>query len=188
MRKLSAFISVSLDGYFADANGDVSWAHRNDEKGDFQAFVEGNAKGGSVLVFGRKTYDMMVRFWPTPMATQMNPVVAERMNGLPKVVFSRTMDEATWSNTTLLKGDLADEVKKLKSEPGDDMTILGSGSIVRQLAEAGLLDELQVVVVPIALGGGQRLFDGIAQPLNLKLASDRSFSNGNVFLCYEPTK
>jgi len=84
VQKLIVFNHVSLDGYFVDANGDMSWAHKQDA--EWNAFVEENASGGGTLVFGRITYDLMASFWPTPMAMQMMPVVAERMNNLPKVV------------------------------------------------------------------------------------------------------
>jgi len=184
MRKLIVFNSISLDGYFVDLKGDMSWAHNG--SAEFDAFVEENAKGGGVLLFGRKTYDLMVSFWPTPMASQNYPVVAERMNNLQKVVFSRTMAKANWNNTKLVKGDIALEVQKMKQESGVDMVIMGSGSIVSQLAQEGLIDEYQVVVIPVVLGTGRTMFDGVKDRFRLKLTKNRTFSNGNVFLCYEP--
>jgi dihydrofolate reductase len=105
---------------------------------------------------------------------------------MPKIVFSRTLDKASWSNTKLLKGDLVSEVRKLKSEPGNGIAILGSGTIVSQLAPTGLIDEYQVVVNPIVLGKGRPLFDGIEETLNLKLTKTRAFGNGKVYLCYQP--
>jgi dihydrofolate reductase len=112
--------------------------------------------------------------------------VAEAMNNLPKVVFSRTLDKAPWKNTTLVKGDIAAAVRKMKNEPGPGMAILGSGSIVSQLAQAGLIDEFQIVVNPIVLGRGKTLFDGVNEKLPLKLIKTRAFRNGNVVLYYEP--
>jgi len=184
MRKLSVFNSVSLDGYFAGANGDFSWAHKQDP--EWNAFVAENASGGGQLLFGRVTYQLMVSYWPTPMAAQNDPIVAERMNNLPKVVFSRTLDKASWSNTKLIKGDIAAATRKMKQEPGEDMAILGSGSIVSQLAQEGLIDEYQIVINPIVLGKGKTMFEGIEKSLNLKLTKTRTFGNGNVFLCYQP--
>ena len=186
MRKLSSFTQVSLDGYFTGSNGDLSWAHEGQPDAEWNAFVAENASGDGPLLFGRVTYELMVRYWPTPAARENDPVVAEGMNSLPKVVFSRTLDKASWSNTRLVKGDLVTEVRKLKQEPGEDMAILGSGSIVSQLAQAGLIDEYQIVVKPVALGEGRTMFDGIKQKLNLKLTKTRSFTNGNVLLSYEP--
>jgi dihydrofolate reductase len=106
---------------------------------------------------------------------------------LPKVVFSKTLNQASWNNTTLLKGDLAAEMRKMKQAPGEDMVILGSGSIVSQLAQEGLIDEYQIVVNPVILGKGRTMFDGVKEKLRLKLTKTRAFGNGNVLLCYEPT-
>ena len=186
MRKLSVFNSVTLDGYFAGANGGMSWAHNSSEDAEFDAFVADNAKGGGVLLFGRITYELMASYWPTPDALKSYPVVAERMNSLPKVVFSRTLAKAPWNNTKLVKGDLAAEVREMKKAPGEDMVILGSGSIVSQLTQMGLIDEYQVVVTPVVLGTGKTMFDGIKEKVTLKRTSTRSFGNGNVFLRYEP--
>lgn len=183
MRKLTVFNSVSLDGYFTDANGDMSWAHAQDP--EWNAFVEGNAKGDSEMLFGRITYQMMSSFWPTPQALRSFPVVAERMNSQPKVVFSRTLDKASWSNTKLVKSDPAAEVRKMKSAAGPLMVIMGSGTIVSQLTQAGLIDEYQVVVNPIVLGKGRTMFEGVKDKLALKQTKTRTFGNGNVFLCYE---
>jgi len=162
----------------------MSWAHKKDP--EWQAFVSENASGGGRLLFGRVTYDLLASFWPTPFAAQSNPIVVERMNSLPKIVFSRTLDKASWNNTTLVKGELTTEVQKLKREPGPNMTIMGSGSIVAQLADAGLIDEYQIVVSPLVLGNGRTLFEGVKKKLPMKLTKSRAFGNGNVVLCYEP--
>ena len=186
MRKLVVFNHVSLDGYFVDVNGDMSWAKADHQDTEWDGFVAENASGGGVLVFGRITYELMAGFWPTPFAIESMPVVAEGMNNLPKVVFSRTLDRASWNNTKLVKGDLVAEIRKMKTEPGDGMAILGSGSIVSQLAQEALIDEYQVVVNPVVLGKGRTMFEGVNEKLNLKLTRTRAFGNGNVFLCYEP--
>ena len=186
MRKLIVFNHVSLDGYFVDVNGDMSWAKSDHKDAEWNAFVAENASGEGPLLFGRVTYELMASYWPTPIADQHDPVVAERMNSLPKVVFSRTLDQASWNNTELVKGDIVAEVGRMKKEPGEGMAILGSGSIVSQLAPEGLIDEYQVVVNPVVLGKGRTMFDGVKEKLNLKLTKTRAFGNGNVFMCYEP--
>ena len=187
MRRLLVFNSVSLDGFFVDRNGDMSWAHVRDRNGDFNEFVQGNASGGGELLFGRITYELMAGYWPTPLALKNDPVVAQGMNALPKVVFSRTMEKASWNNTKLVKTDVPGEIRKMKKAPGNDMVIMGSGSIISQLASEGVIDEYQVVVVPVVLGKGRTMFDGVKEKLALRLTQSRVFSNGNVFLCYEPT-
>ncbi|HEY6388779.1 MAG TPA: dihydrofolate reductase family protein [Candidatus Acidoferrum sp.] len=184
MRKLIVFNMVSLDGFFVDGKGDMSWAHKHDA--EWNAFVSGNATGSGVLVLGRKTYELMASYWPTPMALQNSPVVAKGMNDMPKIVFSRTLDKASWNNTKLLHGDLASEVRKLKHASGPDMVILGSGSIVSQLARQNLIDEYQLALSPIVLGKGRTLFETVKDKLNLKLTTSRTFGNGTVFVCYLP--
>ena len=184
MRKLLVFNSVTVDGYFTDKSGDMSWAHKQDP--EWTEFVAENSKSGGELLFGRVTFQMMESFWPTPMAAQQFPEVAAQMNKLRKVVFSRTLDSVSWENTRLLKGDLVEEVRKLKEEPGPDMVIMGSGSIISQLAPENVIDEYQIVVNSVVLGAGRTMFDGTKERLNLKLTRTRAFGNGNVLLCYEP--
>jgi dihydrofolate reductase len=179
---------MSLNGYFAGPNGDLSWAHKDDKDAEWNAFVEDNAKGGGVLVFGRVTYQMMASYWPTPLAAQNAPVIAERLNSLQKIVFSRSLDQASWNNTRLVKGDLPSEMHKLKQVPGDDMVILGSGSIVSQLAQARMIDEYQIVVNPNVLATGSTLFAGITDNLNVNLTKTRAFRNGCVLLSYVPAQ
>jgi dihydrofolate reductase len=186
MRKLIVFNHTSLDGYFVDRNGDMRWAKADHQDPEWDSFVSQNASGGGVLVFGRVTYEMMASFWPTPAAKEMMPTVAEAMNNQPKIVFSRTLNEASWNNTTLIKGNLVSEVRKLKQGSGDGLVIMGSGSIVAQLAPEKLIDEYQIVVNPIVLGAGRTLFEGVKENLALKLTKSRAFKNGNVLLCYQP--
>jgi dihydrofolate reductase len=186
MAKLSVFNSVSLDGFFTDAHDDLSWAHAYGSDPEYGAWIGENAKsGGGVLLFGRKTYDMMVSYWPTPQAKKDNPVVADGMNAAPKIVFSRSMDKATWANTKLLKGDLVAEVKKLKAAPGADLVLMGSGQIVSQLASAGLVDRYTLPVCPVVLGKGRTMFERVEKPFDLKLVNQRAFKNGIVVLTYD---
>ena len=186
MRKLIAFNHITLDGYFVDANGAMSWAKPGNDDPEYAAFVAQNASGGGELLFGRVTYAMMASYWPTPVADQHMPVVAQQMNAARKVVFSRTLSSADWNNTRLLRGDLLDEVRKLKAESGPGMCILGSGSIITQLAAHGLIDEYQMMMDPVALGKGRSMFDGIPTTLHLKLDQSRIFKNGKVYLSYVP--
>ncbi|HKD65768.1 MAG TPA: dihydrofolate reductase family protein [Candidatus Binataceae bacterium] len=186
MRKLIVFNNVTLDGYFTGPKGDLSWAHGGDEDAEFNSFVSDNASGGGQLLLGRITYQLMASYWPTPEAIKNDPVVAKGMNQMQKVVFSRTLENTSWINTKLVKADIAPAIRKMKQEPGPGMAILGSGSIVAQLAPEGLIDEYQVVVNPVVLGSGRTMFDGIKAKLDLKLTKTRTFSGGKIFLSYEP--
>jgi dihydrofolate reductase len=186
MRKLGVFLNVTLDGYFTGMNGDLSWAHHGNDDPEWKSFVQENASSGGPLLLGRITYEMMASYWPTPTAAKNDPVVAEGMNRLPKLVFSKTLDKASWSNTKLMKGDLGSEVRKMKKEPGEDIAILGSGTIVSQLTQEGLIDEFQLVVHPVVIGAGMTPFEGVKKKLDLRLTKTRTFPNGNVLLCYQP--
>lgn len=183
-RRLGMFNNVSLDGYFTDADSDMSFAKPEREDPEHAEFIRQNARGNSVLVFGRITYEMMASFWPTDMARQMMPEVAKTMNASPKLVFSRALKTAEWSNTTLLSGDPAMEIARLKKEDGPDMTVLGSGHIAAQLAQAGLFDEIGLMVIPVVLGKGRTLFEGVTGRPRLKLKEARPFQNGSVYLTY----
>jgi dihydrofolate reductase len=185
MRTLNVFNSVTLDGYFVDGAGDMSWAHSATPDPEWDTFVDGNASGGGELLFGRVTYQLMASYWPTEAALKANPTVAKGMNALRKVVFSRTLPSADWSNTTLIKDDLVGAVRRMKAGDGPGMTILGSGEIVSQLTQAGLIDTYQVVVVPVVIGAGRTMFDGVEGRIALKRTSCRAFANGRVVLGYE---
>jgi dihydrofolate reductase len=184
MRKLTVFNHITLDGYFTSAEGDMSWAYQRKDDAEFNAFVANNASHGGAIVLGRVTYDLMASFWPTPMAQAQMPAVAEGMNKLQKIVFSRTLDKADWANTTVINTDMPAAVRKLKREPGPDMVILGSGSIVAQLAQEGLVDEFHVLVNPVVLGAGRTMFEGVKQAPHLELTHSRTFGNGLVLLTY----
>jgi dihydrofolate reductase len=187
MRKLIAFNHITLDGYFVSADGQFSWAQKGNDDPEYSSFVAENSSGGGQLLFGRVTYNIMASYWPTPIADQHHPSVAAGMNSMSKVVFSKTLDHASWNNTTLIKGDLISEVQKLKQQDGPGMAILGSGSIIAQLAPEHLIDEYQMIIDPVALGKGRTMFDGIKEMLTLKLTKTRIFKNGKIFLSYEPT-
>jgi dihydrofolate reductase len=182
MGKIITFNNVTLDGYFEGANSDISWAHRLDP--ELKAFIEENAKGEATLLFGRKTYELMSSYWPTPLAMENDPVVAERMNRSPKLVVSRSLTTPKWTNTTVIKEDLADEIRTIKRTSEKTITILGSGSVVAQLAQENLIDEYQLMVNPVVLGKGRGLFDGIENTHVLNLIKTRVFGNGNVLLHY----
>ncbi|MEW9573178.1 dihydrofolate reductase family protein [Rhodanobacter sp. Si-c] len=187
MRRLIAFEMLTLDGCYAGTDGDLGWARRRERDAEWDAYVQGNADSGGELVFGRVTYQMMASWWPTPEAAQHEPLLAERMNTRPKFVCSRTLHEATWNNTTLLRGEAAPRLQALKREPGTNLVILGSGRLVSALAQAGLIDEYQLVINPVALGQrGRPLFGALDRGMDLRLTQSRRFGNGNMLLCYEP--
>lgn len=191
MRKAVLFMMVSLDGYIEGPNHDLSW-HNVDK--EFNAFAVQNLIDSGVMIFGRRTYELMADFWPKykPMKGDKDGnTVSEMMNSLPKVVFSRTLKKVAWSkewdNITLAKGDVATEIAELKQQPGKKLSVLGSNNLCVSLLEAGLLDELMLMINPVAIGSGTPLFDGIHDKFNFKLLSVREFNSGNVLLTYKPS-
>ena len=115
-----------------------------------------------------------------------DPIVAAKMNSLPKIVFSRTLGKAAWNNTRLVKDSIAEEIENLKRQSGKDVALLGSGTILTELAQRGLIDEYRIMVNPVVLGEGTPLFKGIKDRLKLRLIKTRTFKSGNVLLYYEP--
>ncbi len=182
MRKVFLFMMVTLDGFFEGPNQDISWHNVDEEFNDF-AIAQLDEIGA--LLFGRVTYQGMASYWPTEFAKKNDPVVAGKMNSLPKVVFSKTLDRAEWENSRLVKGNAAEEVAKLRQQSGKDLAIFGSGDLSTSLAEQGLIDEFRIMVNPVVLGNGKRLFQGINEKLNLKLVKTKTFRSGNVLLYYQ---
>jgi len=184
MGKLSVFNFMSLNGCYKTTDDGINWHRHEAEEHQFSA---DSLQADNILLFGRVTYEMMLNFWTTPEAMQSLPVVATAMNSAEKIVFSRTMDKAEWNNSRVINGDIVEEMKKLKSS-ARDMTILGSGSILTQFAQAGLIDLYQFMIDPVAITHGVEIFKGIKNNLKLKLLSSKAFKSGTVLLEYEPIK
>ena len=179
-----------MDGYFAGPNGEIDWFKgENDE--EEQAFSAEASRTPGTLIFGRTTYEMMKTFWPTPEAIRGDPLMAGRMNRSQKIVFSKTMkpekDGQVWKNVKVIPELTREEILSLKNEGEGIMTILGSGTIVRQLSNLGLIDEYQLMVVPVILGAGKYLFRDVNR-MNMTLAGTRIFKkSGRVLLTYRPS-
>jgi dihydrofolate reductase len=184
-RKVILFNMITLDGFFEGPNQDISW-HNVDE--EFNEFAIEQLQTISAIIFGRVTYAGMASYWPTAAALADDPVVAGQMNSIPKIVFSKTLDQVDWSHTTLIKGDLAQEIMKLKQEPGKDLFIFGSGHLAADMTKLGLIDEYRLIVNPVVLGQGTPLFQTRGELLKLNLLKTRVFRSGNVLLYYEPVR
>ena len=181
MRKVVAAEFLSLDGVM-ESPDQWHFPYFNDEMG--QAVGEG-FETSDALLMGRVLYEEWVAFWPNQNPEE-NPV-AEHMNGLRKYVVSTTLQEPLeWNNASLINGDVAEEISRLKQQPGKDITISGSGALVRSLLDYGLLDELKLMVHPIVVGSGKKLFEDGEQQTPLELVESRTFTTGVVFLTYRP--
>jgi dihydrofolate reductase len=183
VRKIIVSEMVSLDGYFAGPDGNLDWHVVDDE---FNAFARKQLDEMDTLLFGRVTYEGMASYWPTEAAMTDDPEIAAAMNRLPKVVFSYTLTTVDWSNSRLARDDLAEEITRLKVQPGKDMVIFGSGEIVSALARLDLIDEYRLFVCPVVLSSGKSLFAGLSDTLNLKLLKAQPFASGVILLYYLP--
>jgi len=185
MRKIIFQMMVSLDGYFEGPKKELDW-HRVD--GEFNDYASDLLDSVDTLVFGRVTYELMASYWPTPAAMTNDPVIAAKMNSWPKVVVSRTLDKADWSNTRLIREHGAQEIERLKQLPGKDMAIFGSSDLAVSLVPSGLIDEYRIFVNPVVLGGGKALLAGLKERLDLHLIWSKVFKSGLVLLCYIPDR
>jgi dihydrofolate reductase len=149
---------------------------------DFGRFMTERFASSDAFLLGRKTYEVFAAHWPK--VTDENDVVASKLNTLPKYVASRTLDKAEWAGTTLLQSDVAEAVTKLKAEPGRELQVHGSLNLIQTLIRADLVDEFHLLIFPVALGTGKRLFDDII-PTGLKLTGSKPTSTGVMLQSYQ---
>lgn len=182
MRTLTAFNFITLNGFYKNNQNDTSWHQHGAEESAYSAEMLSKE---NTLLFGRITYELMASFWPTEIGKQNDPVVAEGMSRAEKIVFSRTLTHADWENTRI-SGNLVETITQLKQSPGNNLAILGSGSLITQLTEARLIDEYQLMIDPLAIGSGTPFLSGISNPLHLQLTHSHVFRSGTVLLHYQP--
>jgi dihydrofolate reductase len=180
VRKIFWFGMQTLDGYHETVDGELFW-HNVDA--EFHAFTVAQLDEADTLIFGRKTYEHMARFWPGTDIPEIS-ATAERMNRYPKVVVSATLTDAAWGPVTVLGADYATRLAELKEKPGKDIILIGSSELAAGLLDAGLLDELRVMINPVVIGGGHASLAG-ARRAGLKLTAVRQFGSGNVLLTYQ---
>jgi len=194
MRRIIAFDRVSADGYFAAPDGGLGWVVPDPE---LDRGAAENLGGTGAILFGRRTYEMFESFWPH--AADQDPhtpgrhspeirAMAEWINAADKYVWSRTRKEVTWHGSRLMGEFDAAQVERLKNEPGKDIMIFGSGSIVSLLTGHGLIDEYHFVVGPVLLGSGKTLIGGLPSTVRLELVEAKTFPSGNVRLRYRRTE
>ena len=179
MRKLISSINISLDGF-----ADHTVAIADDELHDF--YTDQLDTIGTVL-FGRVTYQLFEEYWPhvdqDPSATPSELAFARKINAIPKIVFSRTLQKVDWNNTKLVKGDPVEEVAKLKQGTGKDLSV-GGLSLIQALTRVGLIDEYWLLVQPLLAGEGRPYWEGLPDRLDLRLAGTQTFGSGVVVLHY----
>jgi dihydrofolate reductase len=178
MRKVIVSNVASLDGFFETPDKKLDWVVTDAE---FFDYAKSMLRAADTLLFGRATYEHMANYWPTAPAEE----IAEKMNNLPKLVFSRNLQKVEWNNSRLAKKNPEEEVSKLKEQPGKDMVVLGSATVASCLLQAGLVDEYRVILQPVLIVKGNPLFKDITERMQLKLISARAFGSGVVLLNYQ---
>lgn len=186
MRKVVLFMHVSLDGFAADPNRGLDFLSYDEE---LQRYADELVKTVGSPVYGRTTYQLMESYWPTvlkkPNAGKHALEHAQWVENVPKIVFSTTLNEVTWNNTRLIKGNVAEEVKKLKQQPGKDLVIFGSPGLSATFMNLGLIDEYKLTVHPIILGDGISVFKNNSVKSTLKLLDSKTLKSGVLTLHYE---
>jgi dihydrofolate reductase len=179
MRKIVAGLFVSLDGVM-EAPDTWHFPYFNDEMG---AAIGAQMGAADTLLLGRRTYEEFASYWPHQGS---DVEMADYMNNIPKLVVSNTLKTLAWQNSTLISGDVAGALRQLKQQPGKNLSITGSATLVRSLLRDNLLDELNLLVHPIVVGSGRRLFEDMGAQVPLRLAESTTFSTGVLSLTYEP--
>ncbi len=178
MRKIIVSNLVSLDGFYEGPNQEIDWFIVDEE---FFAYARELLRSVDTLLFGAKTYQHMAAYWPSAPAEE----IADKMNNLPKIVFSKTLEKVDWNNSRLIRNNVEEEVSKLKAQPGKDMVIFGSARLASSLLQLGLIDEYRVILQPVLIGKGRRLFDEIENKIRLKLQQTKLLASGVVVLYYQ---
>jgi dihydrofolate reductase len=182
MRKVVASEIVSLDGV-VEAPDKWHFPYLNDEMGEA---IGAAMAAADAMLLGRVTYEEFAAFWPSQEGSEDDQEIADYMNNTPKFVVSTTLEEPLeWTNSTLIRGNVAEEITELKQQPGKDISITGSPTLVRSLLKDDLLDELRLMVHPIVVGSGKRLFEDGSDQKALKLVSSKTFSTGVLYLTYQ---
>lgn len=172
---------MTLDGYFEGRKSwDLDW-HETVWGPELEQLSLEQSKSIGKVLFGRVTYEGMAGYWPTQKGE-----IADFMNSVPKIVFSRTLATAGWKNTRLVRENAVEEVARLKRQPGKDLYLFGSANLASTLAQKGLIDEYRIALTPILLGGGNPLFKPGPERVKMKLLEARPLKSGAVVLRYEP--
>lgn len=186
-RRLFVSMIVSLDGFIEGPNRELDWFHDGDPQ--FEQYCDEMVDSVGLALYGRKSYELMVSYWPNAEENPRSPqdlAFARKMNALPKVVLSRTLERATWNNTTILRDGIAEKLNELKQTPGKPIVAWAGASLVSTLARLNVIDEYRLIVHPVLLGGGTPLFQDITERKRLRLTRTTQLGRDIVVTCYEP--
>jgi dihydrofolate reductase len=189
MRKVIAFMHVSLDGFVAGTNGELGWVSHGE---DIKQYVDQLIGTTDTAMYGRTTYQMMHSYWPTvsanPASLARDVAHANWVENVTKIVFSRSLDHTDWNNTTLVKDQIPQTIANLKTQAGKSLMIFGSPRLTHSFMELDLIDEYRLTINPVILGTGIPLFTNTAKPNSLKLLETQTFESGVIAVVYERIK
>ena len=189
MRKLKLQMNTTIDGFVAGPNGELDWMILDDN--DENNYANDLIDSSDTILMGRKMTDEFVKYWTDVVENQPESSwyeFAKKMVDTPKVVFTKTLDESPWANTTLAKGDLVDEVNQLKKQSGKDILAYGGAGFASSLIKENLIDEYYFFVNPVAIGKGKEIFNRVNETFKLKLIKSQSLESGVILQCYEPKR
>ena len=187
MRKLKLQVEISVDGCITGPNNEMDWLICDDE---CMKYIDGIAESVDTIIMGRKMVDEFISHWSSRMNKPDDPwnTFAKKMIEIPKIVFTKTLNKSEWPNTEIAKGDLKDEINKLKNQDGEDVLVYGGASFDSSLIKEKLIDEFYLLVVPIVIGNGKTIFRDLKEIQKLTLIESKVFDCGLVLLHYEVKK
>jgi Dihydrofolate reductase len=177
MRKVILHMVVSLDGFIEGADKELDWFVDDDE---MLKYFHDLLNSVDAMLYGRVSYQLMTDYWPAA-----NSEFADKMNKMPKIVFSRTLEKVEWNNSRLVKENIGEEISKIKQQPGKDLVLFAGADMASTFRQLGLIDEYRLLVTPVVLGSGKPLFKDVKDKFSLKLLKTKTFGSGNVLLCYQ---
>jgi dihydrofolate reductase len=182
MAKLIVFNLISVDGFFESIDNSLDWFNADEE---FNEFALNQLKSIHAILYGRITYEGMFEYWTSEMAAQSDLEMTTLMNETKKFVFSKTLNSLKWKNAELISNELISKVNEIKKTYSKDIIVFGSGNLITSLIELKLVDGFRLMVVPVLLGKGKRLFQDLSNTTNLKSLDKKQFDSGNLLLTYE---
>lgn len=186
MRKVKLQMQMTINGYVGGLNGENDWMTWNPDA-EFLAFLNSLLDDSDTLLLGRKLADGFINHWEHAAEKDPAPPFAKKIAAMPKVVFTKTLDKSTWNNTTLAKGNLADEIAGLKKQKGKDILVFGGAGFVSSLIKEGLIDEYHLILNPTAMGSGMTIFNSLDKIQKFTPIHSKLFPGGKTVLSYTPS-
>ena len=185
MRKVKLSMQMTINGYVGQPNGEMDWMTWNPDD-EFLEFINSQYDSSDTMLLGRKLADGFIGYWENAFEKNPDTPFAKKIVDIPKVVFTKTLEKSTWNNTTLAKGNLAEEIADLKKQTGKDILVVGGAGFVSSLIKEGLIDEYHLIVNPTAIGSGLTIFNSLDRIQKFTPTQAKLYSGGKIVLSYKP--